>query len=327
MGEWSRIRFESHMADQIKSSDISYNFSVAKVLSILMVATGHYFGGLLWIPTTIALFVFAFSSGYFSSLKYTGNFSVKQFWLAKVSRLGFSLLFINLFLLLLFLFQGKGNIFSLDSIIGMAGLSSILNWLNIPYKSPFGNGLWFLTVLYVFYLVYPLVERINRNRRRAFLFVSFMLVVTALLNSNVRVPYELWMTAFAFLFGSYVTTIPVKFSFYLVSTILVVCVVTMLVLNELFGINALNYYLILLVSISVCGVLITHRLPNFFAQFTSLFSECVFEIYLIHTYLFLRFHDAEVLGYVGSILLILLVAKLLSMTRKMMVLSMKYRLI
>ncbi|WP_297480428.1 hypothetical protein [Ferrovum sp.] len=136
-------------ATQIKSSDISYNFSVAKVLSILMVATGHYFGGILWVPTTVALFVFAFSSGYFSALKYTGNFSVKKFWIAKVVRLGFSLIFINFFLLLLFIFQRKNNIFSWDSVLGMAGLGSIFTWLGLPYKSPFGSGLWFLTTLYL----------------------------------------------------------------------------------------------------------------------------------------------------------------------------------
>jgi hypothetical protein len=36
-----------------------------------MLVAGHYFGGLLWIPTTIALFIFAFSSG---------DFSVEKFW-------------------------------------------------------------------------------------------------------------------------------------------------------------------------------------------------------------------------------------------------------
>ncbi len=316
-----------NLDDKMKSSDISYNFSVAKVLSILMVATGHYFGGILWIPTTVALFVFAFSSGYFSALKYTGNFSIKQFWIAKVVRLGFGLVFINFFLLLLFVLQGKSNIVTWDSVLGVVGLSSVLNWLNLPYKSPFGSGLWFLTALYIFYLVYPLVERINRNLWRASVFALLMLIVTTFLNFNVHVPYELWMTAFGFLFGSYAATIQIRMPLAMASGILIASVVTMLALNKFWCINSLNYYMMLLASISVCGILLAYRLPDFFARFSSIFSECIFEIYLIHTYLFLRIHDQNIVGYIASISLILLVANTLSKLRKMIVSDIKNRLV
>jgi len=49
----------------------SYNFKVAKVIAILTVAAGHFLHlqG-FWIAVTAGLFVFAFSSGYFTSLKY-----------------------------------------------------------------------------------------------------------------------------------------------------------------------------------------------------------------------------------------------------------------
>ena len=185
----------------MKPADVSYNFHVAKVLSILMVATGHYFGGLLWIPTTIALFIFAFSSGYFSALKYRGDFSIGKFWTAKILRLGYSLLFINAFLVILFLFQGRTGIFSFDSVLGMFGLSAALSWFGLPYHSPFGEGLWFLTVLWLFYLAYPLVERINRNSAAAFVFMLSMLFITTILSAEIKSAYTLWMVVFAFLFA------------------------------------------------------------------------------------------------------------------------------
>ena len=39
---------------------VSDNFHLAKVASILMVVTGHYFGGQFWIPTQAALFIWFF---------------------------------------------------------------------------------------------------------------------------------------------------------------------------------------------------------------------------------------------------------------------------
>ena len=49
---------------------MSFNYSVFKVLSILMVVTGHWhfnFQLPLWIPITIGLFIFAFSSALFTT--------------------------------------------------------------------------------------------------------------------------------------------------------------------------------------------------------------------------------------------------------------------
>lgn len=169
----------------MKPADISYNFSVAKVLSILTVAAAHYFGGLLWIPTTVALFIFSFSSGYFSSSKYAGDFSVKEFWKAKLVRLGSNLALINLFLLALFLFQGRSNVFTWDSLWGVSGLSAALAWFGLPYHSPFGAGQWFLTVLYIYYLAYPVLERINRSHAPATAFMLSALPVTTYLDFNV----------------------------------------------------------------------------------------------------------------------------------------------
>ena len=101
-----------------RAEEISESFSVAKFLAILLVVTGHYFeGSLLWIPVTIGLFVFSFSSGYFTSERYFGHIAIKKFWAGKFKRLLPPLLIVNIFLLLLFLWQGKDDIFHPHTIM------------------------------------------------------------------------------------------------------------------------------------------------------------------------------------------------------------------
>ena len=292
----------------MKPADISYNFSVAKVLSILMVAAGHYFGGLLWIPTTIALFIFAFSSGYFSSNKYTGDFLIGKFWKAKVARLGMNLALINLFLLILFLFQGRSNVFTWDSLWGMSGLSAALAWFGLSYHSPFGYGQWFLTVLWIYYLAYPAIERINRNPAVAIAFVLSALIVTTYLNFHVTVGYELWITVFGFILGTYAGRIPARMTFVRSGGILAACITAMLILNKFFNVHFLNYYFILVSSIMVCNILLVRRLPDALGPFILPFAGCVLEIYLLHYYLFVRFPASAIAGFALSLTLILLTA-------------------
>ena len=292
----------------MKPADISYNFSIAKVLSILTVVAGHYFGGLLWIPTTIALFIFAFSSGYFSSSKYTGDFSVGKFWKAKVVRLGLSLALINLFLLMLFLYQGRSNVMTWDTLWGMSGLSAALAWFGLPYHSPFGYGQWFLTVLWIYYLAYPAIERINRSPDTATAFLLSALVVTTYLNFHVTVGYELWMTVFGFILGTYAGRIPARMTFARSGGILGASIAAMLILNKFFNVNFLNYYFILVSSVMVCNILLVRRLPDALGPFILPFAGCVLEIYLLHYYLFVRFPASAIAGFALSLTLILITA-------------------
>ena len=136
---------------------ISYNFSIAKVLAILMVVTGHYFTKtipILWIPTTVALFIFAFSSGIFTSLKYRNNFNIKLFWKKKFVRLIPNLIVINIFLFVVFVYQHKAGIFTWHTLPALFGMSGVLNWLKIDNLSPFGYGLWFFTLLFINFYTY-----------------------------------------------------------------------------------------------------------------------------------------------------------------------------
>jgi len=273
---------------RMKDVDVSYNFNLAKVLSILMVVAGHYFGGILWIPTTFALFVFAFSSGYFTSRKYQADFSLKRFWEAKIVRLSYPILVIDAFLLALFLFRGESGLSSWQTIPALLGLSGFLTWFGLGNPSPFGAGLWFFTLLLIFYAVYPLLARINSRRPLALAFLLGCLMAASILHYRVEVGHSLWLTAFAFVLGAYAGRYGIGIGpKWGIALVFPACAL-LVGLNWGLGFNLLNYFFILIASFGIVVFLLGGRLPKrFFGKFLLL-SGCIIQIYFIHTYLFLH---------------------------------------
>lgn len=184
--------------------DVSQNFSVAKVLSILKVLTGDCFSEIaLWVSTTVALFVFGFSSGFFTAAKYSESVSIYIFWRRKIDRLAYHLLVINLFLLIFLMVTAKKGLFSWHTVVSLFGLTGFLNWFKIPNKSPRGLGLWFFTLLLIFYALYPLLSFLNRSKVRACIFILFSIAILTTLHFTIRMGHMLWMTAIAFLLGPF----------------------------------------------------------------------------------------------------------------------------
>ncbi len=271
----------------MKFDDISYNFSIAKVLAILMVAAGHFFGGLLWIPTTFALFIFAFSSGYFTARKYCDTFRIGTFWKVKIARLFLPLLVIDLFLLMLFVMQDKTNLLVWQTVPSLFGLSGFLTWFGIENPSPYGAGLWFFTLLVVFYLVYPLIQWLNRSQRSAVIFLAVSLLLSTTLQYSVPMGHMLWLTAFGFILGSYVGQYNTGLGSPVMYVVLVLLSCLALVaLKFWFNESRFNYPLILLCSVGLVGFLLNQRLPNLVLKNFLLLSGSVLQIYFIHTYLF-----------------------------------------
>jgi hypothetical protein len=303
----------------VNINDISYNFKVAKVLSILVVTLYHYVDIeelelVLWIPTAFALFIFAFSSGFFTSLKYQYPFSIKKFWSAKVVRLLYPIFVIDIFLFILFLLQQRTGIFTWQTLLSIIGLNGFFGWfINVPNPSPFGAGLWFFTLLFLFYLLYPLLSILNKKPPIAIVFLLIALLFTSLFQwMNPSSPL-FWMTQFAFILGAYAGIHKQDLSPPLCVALFIASCLLMLFLNTIIGISSLNYTLVLIASISIVGFLLNARLPTFILSKTLLLSGCVLQIYFIHSYLYLRSLTRQpVIDYAISMAIIIVVALLLN---------------
>ncbi|GHU09724.1 hypothetical protein AGMMS50225_11300 [Betaproteobacteria bacterium] len=181
---------------------VSHNLAIAKVLAILLVATGHFFtGNLLWIPVTLGLFTFAWSSALFTTLKHGEHLNLATFWRNKLKGLGLRFLLIQLFLLVLVAIQHRSGIFTWQTLVHLSGQTGWLNWFGIPNASPLGGGLWFFTLLLLFYLAFPVLARWQRNARASAVITIAIVIVACWLSNAVNVGHALWITAAAFVVG------------------------------------------------------------------------------------------------------------------------------
>lgn len=298
-------------------NDISYNFNIAKVLSILMITTGHYFGGILWIPTTFALFIFAFSSGFFTSRKYQRPFDSKKFWKAKIIRLFWPILIIDIFLFFLFSAIKRSGIYSWQTLPSIFGMNGFFAWFYLPNPSPFGAGLWFFTLLLLFYLSYPLLSIINTHHPIAIVFLLISLLLATILHYALPMEHMLWMTLFAFILGNYSGVHEHKINPWIFISLFTICCLLLVYLNKAISYNFLNYFLIIIASISLIGYLLNSRLPKVVLNKFLAISDCIIQIYFIHTYLFIKSSTNQpVVNYAISILTIISVAFILSKISK-----------
>ncbi len=300
------------------SERVSESFSVAKLLAILLVVTGHYFDGSpLWVPVSIGLFVFSFSSGYFSAERYEGAIDIRKYWSSKIKRLLPVLFIVNGLLLIFFLWQEKSEIWHYHTIIAWFGLSGILDWFGVRNASPFGNGLWFLTVLLLFYVAYPLLNGLCASRNKAFVFIAFFAVICFVWQLHAPQPYMLWLTVFGFGFGVFANRVNWRPSRFFAFLSLIVIAVLFLTAN-LFGFKQFNILLIAAMSMATVAILLCVPLREIYIGPLVLWLPCVLEIYLLHTYVFVRLPElGNAIGYFLSIVLVLACAYAVSRMRNL----------
>ena len=296
----------------MKFEHLSYNFSVAKVIAILIVASGHFFKGFWWVPVTNALFVFAFSSGFFTSKKYASGFSKQKFWTAKISRLVYPILVINFFLFALFTVKGVDGIYTWQTIPSLFGLNGFIDWFNIVNTSPFGSGLWFFTLLILFYVLYPIISLINNNQILSIIFLLLSLITTYALYYIVPLNHVLFLSMFAFIFGAYTGKYSFKFPPLLSLACFFISYILMFYLSLFLNYKSLNYFLVHVSSIAIVGYLLHKKLPTLIIEKILLLTGCVIEIYFIHTYLFIDPTRNHIFDYIVSMLIIVTIAYLLS---------------
>lgn len=293
------------------SQKISFNFSLAKVISIFTVAAGHWFTGtILWIPVTFGLFVFAFSSGYFTSALYGAEVDRKKFWKKKIERLWLRYWIILAFISVVVVAQGR-EVLHWHTLVHMVGLSGILNWTGIPSQSALGAGLWFFTLLLMFYLAYPLLApaMLRRSATVAILLTGF--VAAVVLEETVKVGHELWLTMFGFIAGMGFGMHRPRPSALLAFVLAALVCIGLLLLNVV-GVKQFNTILIAAGGATIAVWLSVAEIPQWkpLKKIAS-FEKYLLEIFLIHMYLFIHPTGSGVLNFLLSIGLIAIAAIML----------------
>lgn len=279
----------------LSSNQVSFNFDLIKVASIILVALGHYniSSGLLWAPVSVALFMFGFASGYFSSGKYRGNFSTLTFWNNKIRRLFLKILIIDLFLFGIFFFANTDGLFTWMTIPSLFGMTAIFQWFGVKNTSPFGYGLWFFSVLILFYLLFPAISRLIAPIKRAIFFTATALLALAILNHTHPMPYSIWLTISGFIWGCYNGRFPVRFNPKVLTVLIILGTAAFLTFNLALNIKETNYPFLLIISV-LCGIFsLSFALPKKLMKLPASLKDCVLEIYFIHYYIHLHINPFD----------------------------------
>lgn len=290
---------------------VSLNFSVAKVIAIYVVVASHWFKEVnLWIPATIALFLFGFSSSFFTGRIYGDSVDVRAFWKKKLQRLGIRYWLILAVLAVFLVIQGR-NILHWHTLVHISGLSGILNLFG-PSESALGRGLWFFTLLLLFYALYPLLARALVASPRTTAALVLTVVGLLLLNEWVILGFSLWLTALGFILGIYAGVNRLALRAGVVNAMLLAIPAVLAVANVVFKVNVLNMPLLGLFALALSLRLSIPGRPWTMLRLLVTLEACLLEIYLIHSYLFVRPTGHSMLDFGISLVLITGVAMLLN---------------
>ncbi len=285
----------------------SQNFTAAKVIAIFTVVTTHWIGDpRLWVFSTVGLFIFGFSSAFFTARIYGTEVDVKAFWKKKVQRLGIRYWLILGALAVLLTIQGK-DVFHWHSLVHLTGLSGVLNLFG-PSEGGLGRGLWFFTVLLLFYVLYPVVAGSLCSGKRTDIVLVLLTAGMLVLDSTVKPGFALWVTMLGFILGIYVGVNRVPLTAGWLKVWMLASFLGFGALNAM-GYKVLNGALIfsLALALSLWLTVASGRKIPLLGVLTRL-ETCLLEIYLIHSYLFIRPTAISPVDFALSLVLIVAAA-------------------
>jgi peptidoglycan/LPS O-acetylase OafA/YrhL len=284
----------------------SFAYSLFKVLSILMVVSGHWFAQSplpLWIPTVVGLFIFAFSSGMFTARIYGVDLDVRAFWRKKLQRLLVPY-WLALFCLALLLLARGEPVLHWHSLVHVFGLSGFLNIFG-HNDSALGAGLWFFTLLLAFYLSYPYLARVFAATGHNLWLPLAMTALMAFLDARIHLGFSLWLTALGFIVGVFAGGCELWVPCGLSLSLAVAGTALMLALNAVFNFKGANSALLALVCISTNLWLMRVRIPQWRPlRWLARLENCLLEIFLVHIYLFVHPTGRNGLDFLLSLVLI-----------------------
>lgn len=295
-------------SSNVLDARVSLNFSVAKVAAIFTVLLGHWFSpSILWIPVTIGLLIFAFSSGYFTARRYGPDLDIRRFWKRKLERLGMRYWILLAFLSVVVTIRG-GTLLHWHTLVHLFGLSGVLNWLDIHNRSGLGAGLWFFTLLLVFYLVYPLLASLCQTKQGALAAAVLSTVIAVYLEDKSHIGHELWLTSLGFVLGVAYGAQGPQLRPWQAAVVATLGCVALLMANRA-GYKGGNTGLIAMTGIACCVWLANAANFNWhgFSRLANL-EGYLLEIFLIHTYLFVHPSGNTLLDLLISTVVIVAVA-------------------
>lgn len=238
-----------------------------------------------WVAVSVALMIFSITSGFLTYLRYSNDYSFAIFWKKKLDRLLPHLLSIYAFLFVLFIFKNQKGLYSWHTLINLFGMNGFLNWFHINNKSPYGAGMWFLTLLLIFYFTFPIFRLIYLKLKLDALLTGIFILSFYFLHLQFRYGHALWLTACGFPIGIYLAKHNFNFKAKYILFILLFCFILMLILHFFLQIDLLNFFFILLLSTFL--VLFTQKasLNSFFMIPGRFLASMLLEIYLLHPYL------------------------------------------
>ncbi|QOL50936.1 acyltransferase family protein [Massilia litorea] len=280
-------------------------------MSIFIVVADHWFkDSPIWILSTVALFVFGFSSAFFTGRLNGVDLDVGAFWNKKLRRLGVRYWLILSVLTMLLIVQGR-DILHWHTIVHFIGLSGVLNLFG-PSMSALGAGLWFFTLLLFFYAAYPLLARRLIASPRTTVTMAIATIALLALDHTVKFGFSLWLTMLGFLIGTYVGVNRLRTNVALLNGALIALPLSIAVLNMFFGFRALNGILLFACSLAI-SLRLTHpglRLASL--RFLVPLEACLLEIYLIHSYLFVHPSGNPIIDFLLSLVVIVAAAIVLN---------------
>jgi hypothetical protein len=304
----------THQINNTDQASVSFNFSLFKVLSILCVATSHWPSAAklpMWIPTSIGLVIFSFSSALFTTRIYGVDVDVQAFWRKKVERLAVRYWFLLACLSVLLLAEGK-TVFHWHSLVHVFGLSGFLN-LAGPSASALGAGLWFFTLLLLFYLAFPYLARLAAASRGNVAVPLLATLVFFCLNDFVVLPFSLWLTALGFILGVFAGMYGTRVPAWASLAVTLVALALLLMNNLVLGYRSANGVLVGVACIAANLWLMRARLPQWgvFRALAKL-ENCLLEIFIIHTYLFVHPTGIGALDFTITMTLVIVAAWVLN---------------
>ncbi|WP_169332905.1 acyltransferase family protein [Desulfovibrio oxyclinae] len=292
-----------------------------KLLFLALVVWGHVYHGSrgvimynFWIPVDTGLCFFAITSGFFIARRYPPGADMRIYWRNKVRRLFVVYLIVNLFLAALFVVQGRPDILGWHSLVSWLGMSGFLNWFHINNQSPFGLGVWFLTLLLIFYVLFPLFNGMLTHPGVLDTLLVGGFAATLILPETNPYGVALWSTAYGYVVGIYMARRGLQLRPGVGVALLAAGVLAGVVIKGLsLGYGAYGVISLLGAGIAlfVLGTAKSYRMP-----WLDAVGDVLLPVYIIHQYFQVTWWDSPVVNGLFALTASFLVGKGLAVAGK-----------